>query len=75
MLNVCPEIFVKVILSGDDCHCIEPLYPERLIVVLLPEHIGFATGVAVPPVETELTITVATFDVADEQAPLVTKAR
>ena len=43
---------------ADCCHCIVPVYPLTVMVVLLPEQIVAAVAVAVPPTETGLTLMV-----------------
>ena len=67
-------ILVNVMLSGDDCHCIMPVLPVNVMAVELPEQRVPFAGVAVPPAETGLTVTVAVVELAEAHTPLVTTA-
>ena len=66
---------VKVTSSVEDCHWVVPVLPVRVIVDELPLQIVPGDGVAVPPTEIGLTVTVATLEKAGAQTPLVTFAR
>src|ERR1017187_4638949 len=60
----------------EDCHLtIPPVWPLRLMVVLVPRQICGALAVAVPPTDTKSTVTSATNEFVAEQTPLVTTAR
>ena len=52
-----------------------PVYPERIIVVLLPVQTDASVAAAVPPTLCGSTVTVAGVELAAEQTPLVTTAR
>ena len=65
---------MKVILSGDDCHCIAPVLPVKVIVVELPLQTGLGKAEAAPPTEVGFTVTVAVVELALVQTPLVTTA-
>lgn len=58
-----PTIFVKVELSGDDCHCIVPVFPANVILAgEIPEQIVWLEE-AVPPTLVGLTVTANALDV------------
>jgi hypothetical protein len=60
--------------SVEDCHLkMLPVWPVRVMVVLVPLHIAAAAGVAVPPTGAGLTDNVAGLEVAGEpHVPLTT---
>ena len=65
---------VNVLLSVDDCHCIVPVFPDKVnTVAFVPEQTVVAP-VIVPATEIGLTVIVTEAVVADEQTPLVTTA-
>src|SRR6476660_2751205 len=67
---------VQVLPSVDDCHLIiAPVWPLKLIVVLVPLQIGLAVGLANPAIVAGLTVTVATLELSALQTPLCTTAR
>ena len=64
-----------VLPSADCCHCMVPVYPLTVMVVLLAEQIVAAVAVAVPPTEVGLTVIVASPELTAEQGLLCTTAR
>jgi hypothetical protein len=52
-----------------------PLLPVNVIVVEEPEHSVPLTIVAVPPIETGLTVTASVVELTGAHTPLVTTAR
>ena len=71
------SVIVPVVkpLVVEDCHFVTlPTLPVSVIVVPFPLHIVAAAGVAVPPTDAGVTVTVAVVLVADEQTPLWTTA-
>jgi hypothetical protein len=73
--DVAALILVNVRLSVDDCHWMVPVFPVKLSVVVLPEHIVRLEAVAVPATDTGFTVTVSVFELAEAQTPLVTTDR
>jgi len=63
---VVPEILPHVKLSNDDCHWILPALPVKVIVLPVPEHTDEDIGVAVPPTEAGVTVTVSWLVVSDK---------
>jgi hypothetical protein len=54
-------MFVHVVLSGEDCHWIVPVYPAKVSnVELVPEQTAVDAGVIEPATEVGLTVTVTT---------------
>lgn len=71
---VTPVIFVNVVLSSEDCHCIVPVFPVNVINVLLdPAHTELAPLI-IPATGDGLTVIVTFGVVADPQLPFVTTA-
>ena len=72
--EVALAILVKVTLSVDDCHCIVPVFPDKVkSVLLVPEQTVVAPEI-VPATEVGLTVIVAAPVVAEAQDPLITTA-
>ena len=67
-------MLVKVILSGEDCHCMVPVLPAKVMVVELPLQIGLGEAEAVPATVVGFTVTVAVVELALAHTPLVTTA-
>ena len=65
---------MNVLLFKDDCHCIVPVLPLKVSVVLfVPEHTEVVPDTD-PPTEARLTATVAVVLLAEVHPPLVTTA-
>jgi len=71
---VVPEILPHVKLSNDDCHWILPALPVKVIVLPVPEHTDEDIGVAVPPTEAGVTVTVVSVEFTELHTPLWTTA-
>ena len=67
-------MLVNVILSGEVCHCLVPVLPAKVMVVVLPLQIGLGEAEAVPPTEVGFTVTVAIVELVVAHTPLVTSA-
>ena len=65
----------KVTLSEDDCHCIVPVFPLKVSMVLLVPVQTVAAPLMLPATDVGLTAIVTLEVVADEQTPLVTTVR
>ena len=75
VVEVAPLILLNVLLSGDDCHWMFPVFPLRVSVVLfVPEH-TVVPPETVPPTDDGMTVMVAVVLVVGEQTPLVTTAK
>ena len=68
-------MFVKVLLSEEDCHCIVPVFPLKVSTVLLVPVQTVAAPVILPAIDAGFTVIVTLDVLAAEQAPLVTTAR
>ncbi len=72
--EVALAILVKVTLYVDDCHCIVPVFPDKVnSVLLVPEQAVVAPEMD-PATEVGLTVIVAAPVVAEAHVPLVTTA-
>ena len=68
-------MFENVVLSVDDCHCIVPLLPLSVnIVLFVPVH-TVPAPLIVPATLIELTVAVTLLEVDNAQAPFVTEVR
>ena len=74
MVPVAEVMLVNVVLSGDDCHCIVPVFPESVNVVLLTPVHTVAAPAILPDTDVGLTVTATEAEVAGAQKPLVTTA-
>ena len=68
-------MFVKVLLSEEDCHCIVPVFPVKVSTVLLVPVQTAVAPLMLPETDVGLTAIVTLEVFADEQTPLVTTAR
>ena len=68
-------MFEKETLSDDDCHCIVPVFPVKVSMVLLVPVQTVAAPLMLPATDVGLTVIVTLGVVAEEQTPLVTTAR
>ena len=66
-------MFEKVLLSGDDCHCIVPVLPLRVRTVLLVPVQTVVAPAMLPATEVGFTVIVMLV-AAEEQTPLVETA-
>ena len=74
VLKVAPPTAVQVELLADDCHCMVPVFPAKVIPAgEFPVQI-VCELLAVPATETGVIEIVIVLDGADEQTPLVTLA-
>ena len=72
---VAPGMFVKVLLSDDDCHCTVPLLPLNVKLVLFVPVQTVAAPLIEPGTERGLTVTAIEVVVDEEHGLLVTTAR
>ena len=72
--DVAPLILLKVVLSEEDCHCMVPVWPLKVrIVLLVPVQTAVAPAM-LPATDVGLTVIVMLDVVSELQAPLVTTA-
>ena len=68
-------MFENVVLSVDDCHCMVPLLPLSVNVVLLVPVHTVTAPLIVPATLNELTVAVTLFEFDNTHAPFVTEVR
>ena len=66
---------VHVLLFGEDCHCIVPVLPLKVKVVLLVPLHTVVPPLMLPATDVGLTVMVTLDVLTDEHTPLVTTAR
>ena len=67
-------MFVKVLLSEEDCHCIVPVFPVKVSTVLLVPVQTAVAPLMLPETDVGLTAIVTLEVVAELHTPLVTTA-
>ena len=73
---VAPPMFVQVVLSGDDCHWMVPVFPAKVNnVEFVPLQSVVDAGVIDPATAAGFTVMTTLAVLAGAQTPLVTTAR